>query len=265
LSFESNTMSDTFSIIGFPIANIFASSNPLENQTDSTSTDFFVRILDVYPDGGEYFVVEGAINARAREYAKQLITGEEDPNTPFTNIISGRVYEYNFKLMPIAYTFGKGHKIKLLISSSNHPRYQSNPNLPVETNAFFRWKPGDELSPRKALQSIYFSKEYPSNIDFPVYKGQIKLQVSNQRNNPKAISSIRIFPNPASEFLFIEAGGTENTLEIYTLSGKKMLAELIDASYSVNVQAWEPGTYILHLTNVKSNIFHSQKIIVNRH
>jgi predicted acyl esterase len=265
LSFESNTMSDTFSIIGFPIANIFASSNPLENQTDSTSTDFFVRILDVYPDGGEYFVVEGAINARAREYAKQLITGEEDPNIPFINIISGRIYEYNFKLMPIAYTFGKGHKIKLLISSSNHPRYQSNPNLPVETNAFFRWKPGDELRPRKALQSIYFSKEYPSNIDFPVYRGQIKLQVSNQRNNPEAISSIRIFPNPASEFLFIEAGSTENTLEIYTLSGKKMLAELIDASYSINVEAWDPGIYILHLTNVKSNIFHSQKIIVNRH
>jgi predicted acyl esterase len=265
LSFESNVMTDTFSIIGFPVANIFASSSPLENQTDSTSTDFFVRILDVYPDGGEYFVVEGAINARAREYAKQLITGEEDPNIPFTNISSGRVYEYNFKMMPIAYTFGKGHKIKLLISSSNHPRYQSNPNLPVETNAFFRWKPGDELRPRKALQSIYFSNEYPSNIDLPVYKGQIIPSVSVEKNITKEIPDIRIFPNPASEFLFIEAGVNGNTLEIYTLTGKKMLAEIIDASYSINVESWDSGIYILHLTNVKSNIFHSQKIIVNKH
>ena len=47
LSFESNVLTDTFSIIGFPVANVFASSHPLENHSDSTSTDFFVRILDV--------------------------------------------------------------------------------------------------------------------------------------------------------------------------------------------------------------------------
>ena len=263
LSFESNALTDTLSIIGFPIANIFASSNPLENHTDSTSTDFMVRILDVYPDGKEYFVVEGAINARARDYAHQLITGEEDPGIPFTNIESGKIYEYNFNMMPIAYTFGKRHKIKVLISSSSHPRYQSNPNLPVETNAFFRWKPGDELQPRKALQTIYHSTKYPSNIELPVYNGQINLPLSNENSNTKIVSDIRIFPNPASKFLFIETGGTNNSLVIYTLTGKMMLKEMIDAFYSINVESWDPGTYILHLSNVKSNIFHSQKIIVN--
>ncbi|MEE9461602.1 MAG: CocE/NonD family hydrolase [Bacteroidales bacterium] len=263
LSFESNALTDTFSIIGFPVANIFASSNPLENQTDSTSTDFMVRILDVYPDGKEYFVVEGAINARARDYANQLIIGEEDPSIPFTNIVSGKIYEYNFKMMPIAYTFGKSHKIKVLISSSSHPRYQSNPNLPVETNTFFRWKPGDELQPRKALQTIYHSLKYPSNIELPLYNGQINLPLSTENSTTNIVSDIRIFPNPAKDILFIETGGSNNSLVIYTLTGKVMLEEMIDAFYSINVDSWDPGTYILHLSNVKSNIFHSQKIIVN--
>ena len=263
LSFESNALTDTFSIIGFPVANVFASSNPLENHSDSTSTDFFVRVLDVYPDGPEYFVVEGAINARAKDYAKQLISGEEDPNIPFTNIVSGEVYEYNFKLMPIAYTFGRGHKIKVLISSSNHPRYQSNPNLPLEKNTFLRWKPGDEQRPRKALQTIYFSKEYPSNIELPVYKGQKNLPVGMEKNNTKAIPDIRIYPNPASDILFIQAGGNDNTLEIYTLTGKKMWTDTFDSFCSINVESWNPGAYIIHITNSRSNIFYSQKIIIS--
>ena len=109
LSFESGALSDTLSIIGFPLANLFGSSTPMDRHADSTSTDFFVRILDVYPEGGEYFVVEGAINARARDYARQLATGREDPGIPLSNIASGRVYEYKFKMMPIAYTFGRGY------------------------------------------------------------------------------------------------------------------------------------------------------------
>ena len=264
LSFESNALSDTLSIIGFPVANLFASSNPLENHSDSTSTDFFLRILDVYPDGGEYFVVEGAINARARDYAKQLITGKEDPGIPFTNIVSDSVYEYRFKMMPIAYTFGQGHKIKVLISSSNHPRYQSNPNLPVEKNVFSRWKPGDGRRSRKALQTIYFSADYPSNVELPVYKGALSLPVGTESNTTKVIPGIRIFPNPASEFLFVEAGGTDNRFEIYTLTGRKMLTGIFDSFYSINVGSWDPGVYVIRLTNPESNIFYAQKIIISK-
>jgi hypothetical protein len=264
LTFESSALTDTLSIIGFPVANLFASSNPLENQTDSTSTDFFVRILDVYPDGGEYFVVEGAINARAREYAKQLITGKEDPAIPFTNIVSGRVYEYNFKMMPIAYTFGREHKIKVLISSSNHPRYQSNPNLPLEMNSFFRWQPGDELLPRKAMQTIYHSKEYPSSIELPVYRNQLDLPLGSGNSGVKSIPNIRVFPNPASEYLFIEAEGTDIQVDIYTAAGKKVLTGIFDSFYTINVGSWKPGIYFIRLTISRSHSQQSFKIIIGK-
>jgi predicted acyl esterase len=265
LSFETNDLTDTLSIIGFPVANLFASSNPIDNHSDMTSTDFFVRILDVYPDGSEYFVVEGAVNARARDYSRQLARGEEDPAIPFTNIESGGIYEYIFKMMPIAYTFGRNHKIKVLISSSNHPRYQSNPNLPLEKNSFFRWQPGDLPPSKKALQTIYYSKEYPSSIELPVYKDQISLPLHAPENFPQSVPEIRIFPNPANLFLYIEAGGTDNTLEVFTLSGKKMMSENFNASFTINVKSWNPGIYILRVTNATSEIFHSRKIIVNQY
>jgi predicted acyl esterase len=265
LSFESNALSDTLSIIGFPVANLFASSNPIENHTETTSTDFFVRILDVFPNGREYFVVEGAINARARDYARQLAMGEEDPGIPFTNIESGRIYEYHFQMMPIAYTFGRDHKIKVLISSSNHPRYQSNPNLPLEKNTFFRWQPGDDITSRRALQTIYFSKEHPSSIELPVYKDKISLPLKTQNNLTQEVPGIRIFPNPASDFVFIESGSTNNTIEVFTLTGKKMISEIFNASHTINVESWEPGIYILKITNGSSKTFHTRKIIISQH
>jgi predicted acyl esterase len=262
LSFESHALPDTLSIIGFPVANLFASSDPLESHSDSTSTDFFIRILDVYPGGGEYFVVEGAINARARKYAGQLIKGVEDPGIPFTNIASGRIYDYKFRMMPIAYTFGRGHKIKVLISSSNHPRYQSNPNLPVAPNTFFRWTPDDERPSRKALQTIYFSSEYPSHIELPVYRGQLNLPAGNELTDAVEDPNIRIFPNPASDLLFIEAGNTNMAFEIHNISGRKILTGILDSFQTINVESWDPGMYIIRFASPGSGIQHARKIII---
>ncbi len=71
-------------------------------------------MIDVYPDGREFFVAEGAINARARDYVRSLVGEGEDPNIPYSNINAKEVYEYEFELLPIAYTWGKGHKLKVL-------------------------------------------------------------------------------------------------------------------------------------------------------
>ena len=77
--------------------------------------------------------MEGCVNARARDYARALVKGRDGthnyrnksfPNdeprdsidhVPFSNIEIGQLYEYQFKMLPIAYTWGKGHKMKILI------------------------------------------------------------------------------------------------------------------------------------------------------
>jgi predicted acyl esterase len=204
LKFETDVLGDTMSFIGFAKGKIYAKTNPSGAANgDPTDTDFFIRILDVYPNGEEYYVVEGCVNARAREWARLYADGIEDDNAQYSNIETGKIYEYYFQFLPIAYTFGVGHKIKVLISSSNHPRYQSNPNLPINDGEFFRRQPGDgktyvfkgvEMTPRKAVQRVSFSPEYPSQIIFPVY-GQTTVVGTN--NNIRVDWDLNIFPNPS--------------------------------------------------------------------
>ncbi len=166
LQFTSEPIEDSLTIMGYPKATIYAASNPNGTSSGLTDTDFFVRILDVYPDGKELFVVEGAVNTRARDYVRSLVDGQENINAAFTNINIGEVYEYHFELLPIAYTWGAGHRMKVLISSSNYNRYQVNANVPISEGDFFRRQPNDgqtysfngvEMAPRVATQSIYFS------------------------------------------------------------------------------------------------------------
>jgi predicted acyl esterase len=206
LKFQTEILEDTLSIAGFPKAKLYAKSDPAGARPgDPTDTDFNVRIVDVYPDGREMFVVEGCVNARARDWARSYAEGIEDDNIPYTNIEANKVYEYYFQFLPIAYTFGKGHRVKILISSSNNPRYQANPNLPINDGEFFRRQPGDgktyvfqgkEMSPRKAVQRIAFSTEYPSQIILPVF-GNSKVTAIKDRN--VALDwDVQIFPNPSS-------------------------------------------------------------------
>ena len=63
LQFETGLIEDSLCLIGMPRMTLYAKSNPSGNINGLTDTDFFIRVLDVYPDGKEYFVVEGAVNA----------------------------------------------------------------------------------------------------------------------------------------------------------------------------------------------------------
>ena len=230
LHFESDFIQDSLCIIGTPIAKIYASSNPLSGPSGLTDADFFIRVLDVYPNGKEYFVVEGAVNARARDYAKQLTIGQEDINIPYSNINAGQVYEYEFNLLPIAYTFGHNHKIKILISSSNWPRYQSCANVPIEQGDFFRRTPADGktysfnsiiYSPRIASQEINFSPSFPSQITFPLYYSAYGLTI--EENNFNIENNWNIFPNPVNDKLTL----TSNLIGSYDVKIISITGEII--------------------------------------
>jgi len=206
LQFETGALQDSICIIGYPKAKIYAKTNPAgAAQGDPTDTDFMVRIVDVYPNGDEYFVQEGVVNARAREWARLYADGIEDDNVPYSNIETGKIYEYYFQFLPIGYTFGKGHKVKILLSSSNNPRYQANPNLPLNDGEFFRRQPGDgktyvykgvEMTPRKAIQRVAFSPEYPSQLILPVYGDSKVIKVRDRESKPSW--DLQVFPNPSN-------------------------------------------------------------------
>lgn len=183
LTFETELLEDSLTLIGFPVMTLYASSLPEgASPGDPTSTDFMVRVVDVYPDGAHYQITEGIVNARARNYVKSVARFAEDDEAPFNNIAADQVYEYVFRMLPMGYTFGKGHKLKILVSSSNYPIYQVNPNVPIEDWDFFRWKPGSnetytyngtEYSARSAVNTIHFAPGYPSRIELPVFGREI--------------------------------------------------------------------------------------------
>ncbi len=253
IQFETTAFSDTLSFIGFPKATIHAKSIPQGTSSGETDTDFFVRILDVYPDGRELLVVEGAVNARAREYARSIYAGQEDKNAAFSNIQIGQFYEYQLQLLPIAYTFGKQHKMKVLISSGNYPRYQSNANIPLENGEFFRRQPNDgktydyqgqTYAARSAENSVTFSDTKASRIELPVYNNTM-LPV-NQVENKSTPATLDISPNPAQNWINIDwETATTGTILIYNNAGQLVYTKTANnmTSCRVPIQKLAQGIY----------------------
>ena len=262
INFTTDVIQDSLCVIGFPNATLYAKTNPGgASNGDPTDTDFFVRILDVYPDGREFFVVEGAVNARAKEYVKNLLEHPEmdlefpypNDKTPFANIETGKIYEYKFKFFPIGYTWGKGHRMKALISSSNFDRFQVNPNLPIMDGEFFRRKPGDgqtytyngvEMAPRVAVQRVAFSSEYPTHISLPVYSKKY-----TGENEPQKLSDVGLqallYPNP-----------TSGEVNIYMNHSAKYEAAIIDITGKVISKVTFTGEqFTTNLGNVASGMY----------
>lgn len=266
VSFETEVLTDTLSVVGFPEATLYAKSNPGGEVDGPTDTDFFVRILDVYPDGRQFFVVEGCVNARARDFARYIAEndGQEIDSIPFTNIEIGQIYEYKFRLMPIGYTWGIGHKMKVLISSSNHTRYQVNPNLPIENGDFFRRQPldgqkytynGVEMEPRIAVQRLFHSPQYPTHIELPVYD---KNYTSVQNPLPAQNSSelrVKIYPNPAVDDInvYMSMPGRNYNLVMLNNIGQEVYRANFSEEHKINAKRFDKGIYVLQVRDVKSN------------
>jgi hypothetical protein len=269
IEFETAAIQDSLSIVGIPKAKIYASSTPLSGPSGLTDTDFMIRVLDVYPDGRELFVVEGTVNARARDYARQLSLGEEDITIPYTNINSDEVYEYEFNLLPIAYTFGHGHKIKILISSSNWPRYQSNPNIPIEEGDFFRRSPDDnqtynfqgtEYEARVAHQQVFFSPDQPSQLILPLYDG---VSDPNKSKDPDLNGNDwLIYPNPFNSEFTILSKFTENySIKLYDVAGNIVYEQKeVNGKSIINGANLAAGVYVVKL-ETSLGIVYTQKLV----
>ncbi len=268
IKFETGVLPDSLCIIGFPKMKLYAKTNPGNAVSGPTDCDFFVRILDVYPDGKEFFVVEGSVNARAREYARSLAEGSENDNAPFSNVDIGKIYEYYFKFYPIAYTFAQGHKIKVLISSSNYPRFQACANVPIMPNEFFRRKPADgrtyiyngvEYAPRVSVQRVAFSDQYPTHIELPVFGTTSVITAVKKPNSVKPDFDMSLYPNPndGKFSLFVNKNGNYSAT-IFNSIGEKMLVREIGESELFDMSGFAKGQYLLELMDLKNT---DQKIV----
>ena len=140
------------------------STPPLDEDTEVTGpvavhlyagstardTDFFARLIDVYPDGTAYNLTDGLVRARFRE----SIWGEPSLIEP------GQVYEYLIEMQPTSNVFLRGHCIRLHITSSNFPLIDRNTNVGGEI--------GFEDHVLVAEQTVYHGGAYASRVVLPV-------------------------------------------------------------------------------------------------
>lgn len=122
LVYTTAVLSEPLSIAGSIRVNMNVSSN-------REDTDMGVRITDVYPDGRSMLITEGILRMRFRNSY-----GQEELMVP------GDTYSVFIELRNIAYRFVPGHRLRLIVSSSDYPIFEINLN-----NGDSLYVPGDTV------------------------------------------------------------------------------------------------------------------------
>lgn len=118
-------------------------------SSDAADTDFTGKLVDVFPDGRSLLICDGILRAR-------YSNGLDKPEL----MDSGKIYKLDVFLGNTSVLFKKGHRIRIEVSSSNFPRFNSNPNTGKDI--------ATETVIRAAHQKVYHSNEYPSCLVLPV-------------------------------------------------------------------------------------------------
>jgi putative CocE/NonD family hydrolase len=149
----SPALESPYTVLGSVYVTLFAASS-------APDTDFAARLVDVYPDGQAICVCDGILHASARE--SYPAPGVVRPVAP-SPIEPGEVYEYVIDLWATGITFLLGHRIRVEVTSSSHPRWERNLN--TGEGAF-----GSSRT-EVAHQTIFQDAGRPSRITLTVVEG----------------------------------------------------------------------------------------------
>jgi len=145
--------SDAVVFTGEPLKKPLVATGPLHAvlyvSSSAPDTDFTVKVTDAYPDGRSQIVRDGIFRMRYLE-------SRSKPRF----ITPGAVYRINLALGDISYRFEAGHRIKVIISSSNFPKFDRNLNI--------QEAPESGTSPVRAQQKIYWGGLRASFLHLPV-------------------------------------------------------------------------------------------------
>jgi putative CocE/NonD family hydrolase len=117
--------------------------------TDCEDTDWHVKLADVDPDGRSLCVGWGCLRAL---HAEGLET--QKPVTP------GEVVTYKIELSPAFHTFKPGHRIRVVLASSDYPWFARNLNQlgPI----------AHQSEPRTATNTVHHGVARPSCLRLSV-------------------------------------------------------------------------------------------------
>jgi len=135
-----------------PLARRLEITGPLQLElhasTDAVDTDFVAILCDVHPDGFVQNLAEGLVRGRFRD----------DYDEP-TLLTPGEVYRFTIELGNISHVVQAGHCLRLLVTSSDFPRWDRNTNTGE--------RPAAASRTQQAQQTIMHDQAHPSRLILP--------------------------------------------------------------------------------------------------
>jgi putative CocE/NonD family hydrolase len=143
LSWTSDSLTEDLTVHGWSEVDLYA-------ETDRDDTEWHVKLADVDELGCSRWYGWGCLRA---SYA-------ENPRQP-AGVTPGELRRYRIALTPLYHTFKEGHKLRLVVASSEFPLFARNLN---------RFEPIPRQSePLVATNKIHYGRDHPSclrlNVD----------------------------------------------------------------------------------------------------
>lgn len=154
VSFTSDSLKDDIIVTGQITAHLFAS-------TTGTDADWIVKLIDVYPnkDQDNLLMSQYQLPVAMEVFRGRFRKSFEKPEA----LIPNKPEEFTINLHQINHAFKKGHKLMIQIQSTWFPIIDRNPQKFIPN--IFEAKESDFT---KATHKIYFTAQYPTNIELPV-------------------------------------------------------------------------------------------------
>jgi len=109
--FTSEPLAKPLEVVG----HLYASLRVLAQGADA---DVAVRVTDVHPDGRSILITDGIQRLSMRNGCAEA--AEVTPGTPM---------DVDVDLWSTAYVFAPGHRVRMIVTASNYPRFELNPAL----------------------------------------------------------------------------------------------------------------------------------------
>ncbi|NND04975.1 MAG: CocE/NonD family hydrolase [Saprospiraceae bacterium] len=231
LIFSTEALSENLAVVGKIDVKLFVSSN-------RPDTDFAVRITDVYPDGRSILLLDDIQRMRFRNGFTTRDTAFMEPD---------EVYNITLTLDDIAHTFGPGHRLRLIITSSNYPQYNRNMNT------------GGQMHPDGnmdtlvhalvARNSVFMESQAASALILPILSNPT-VYVFNH-----STQILNVSPNPARDQISISGLPKERvTMQLHDARGMH-IGSISTAGFdeeNIDISFLPKGLYVLQVVSKSS-------------
>ncbi|MFC1599388.1 CocE/NonD family hydrolase, partial [Candidatus Omnitrophota bacterium] len=250
LVYQTEPLKERVEVTGYPVVELYASSS-------APDTDWYVRLIDVGPDGLAIDVSMGVVRARYRN-------GSDKPKL----LKPGEVVKYTIRMRPTSNAFLPGHRIRLDITSSDFPNYDRNHNTAADQNA--------DATLVVASQTIYHGGEQATRIILPWVPNPIEKEKPTEEERVEQGPENRTYPlhqaaadgDIVQVRMFISKGADvnakdekRNTPLFHAVeSGNMGIVQLfVEAGADINMGSYKP----LALASYSGNIKMAQFLIAN--